>query len=235
MPEQPQTLLNQDELIAAIDKWLGKSRSSYDFWKIAKLMAAADTAEFYLAQMPAVPLYKTRAAFHRAVFSQREIAGLILEFGVAGGQTVNRLAGLYPDETIFGFDSFQGLPEAWRADYQKGHFAQDLPRVADNVRLVTGWFDQSLPNFLASHTADVSLLHIDCDLYSSTRTIFGTLGHLIRPGTLIVFDEYFNYPGWRDHEHRAFMEFVEARGVEFSYVGAVRSNKQVAVRIKRIA
>jgi predicted O-methyltransferase YrrM len=234
MQEKPQTAVNQDDLVAAIDKWLGKSRSCYDFWKVGKLMAAADTAEFFVTHMPTVPLYKSRIAFHGALFPQREIPGLILEFGVAGGQTVNRLAELYPDETIYGFDSFEGLPEAWRADYQKGHFAQELPQVKDNVQLVVGWFDQTLPKFLADHAETVSLLHVDCDLYVSTRIIFEKLGHAIRPGTLIVFDEYFNYPGWRDHEHKAFMEFVEASRIDFSYLGATKSNKQVAVRINGV-
>ena len=29
---------------------------------------------------------------------------------------------------------------------------------------------------------------------------------------MIVFDEYFNYPGWRGHEFKAFQEFVAETG-----------------------
>jgi hypothetical protein len=46
-----------------------------------------------------------------------------------------------------------------------------------------------------------------------------------------VFDEFFNYPGWRQGEYRAFTEFVEEQGVCFEYVGYCRHGQQVAVRI----
>jgi hypothetical protein len=70
-----------------------------------------------------------------------------------------------------------------------------LPHVSSNVTLIKGWFDQTLPPFLEKHPAPVSFLHVDCDLYSSTKTIFDSLRTRFRPGTVIVFDEYFNYPG----------------------------------------
>ena len=130
---------------------------------------------------------------------------------------------------MHGFDSFEGLPEAWTATYQKGHFAQNLPEVRDNVELHVGWFDRSLPAFLAKHPGPISYLHVDCDLYSSSATIFGLLEDRIVPGTVIVFDEYFNYPTWREHEHKAFREFVDRRHVGFRYLGAVSCNKQLAV------
>jgi hypothetical protein len=42
-----------------------------------------------------------------------------------------------------------------------------------------------------------------------------------------VFDEYFNYPNWMKHEHRAFTEFQDRSGKRFKYVGY--SIQQVAV------
>ena len=74
-------------------------------------------------------------------------------------------------------------------------------------------------------------MHIDCDLYSSTQTILAQLRDRIVPGTILVFDEYFNYPGWEVHEHRAFAEFIQATGRRYEYVGLVPSHQQVAVRI----
>ncbi|MCR6663418.1 MAG: class I SAM-dependent methyltransferase [Luteimonas sp.] len=218
-------------LLAALDEWFGKSKGGYDFWKIGKLMAAADTASYFEKHMLTTPLFGSRVKLHNAIFPKREIPGLIMEFGVAGGRSINRLAKLFPADKVYGFDSFEGLPEAWRTDYQKSHFAQAVPKTLANVELVIGWFNETLPGFLGQHEADVSILHVDCDLYSSTKTIFGLLGDRIKPGTLIVFDEYFNYPGWREHEHKAFMEFIAGSGLGYEYLGAVRSNKQVAVRI----
>ncbi len=50
-------------------------------------------------------------------------------------------------------------------------------------------------------------------------------------GTILVFDEYFNDPGWEGHEHRACAEFTAATGRAYDYVGVVPSHQQVAVRI----
>ena len=230
--EAPQ--LSVDVVVAALEQWLGRSHLGYDYVKIGKLMAAVDTAKFIEEHLPTAPIYRSRALLHQAAFRERGVAGLVLEFGVASGKSINFIARSLPQETIYGFDSFEGLPEDWTFRYRKGHFAQQLPEVAENVELVVGLFGDTLPGFLAQHPEDVSYLHIDCDLYSSTRTILELLGDRIRPGTVIVFDEYFNYQSWRQHEHKAFMEFVEARKVKFHFLGAVQSSVQASVLIDSI-
>ena len=184
--------------------------------------------------MPTAPIFRTVPHLHRAALEQRGIAGLVMEFGVASGKSVNFLAKQLPGQTVHGFDSFEGLPEDWLRTYRRGHFAQPLPKVEPNVELVVGWFEDTLPGFLRDHPEPVSYLHVDCDLYSSTKTIFDHLGDRIRAGTVIVFDEYFNYPSWREHEHKAFTEFVERRKVRFHFLGAVRSGVQAAVVIDSI-
>jgi hypothetical protein len=39
------------------------------------------------------------------------VDGLIMEFGVYKGETINHIASLLPNKQIYGFDSFEGLPE----------------------------------------------------------------------------------------------------------------------------
>jgi hypothetical protein len=72
-------------------------------------------------------------------------------------------------------------------------------------------------------------MHIDCDLYSSTVDILTGLVKHMRPGTVVLFDEYFNYPGWERHEFKAWKEFVSAHGVKYEYLAYAR--QQVLVRI----
>jgi len=94
---------------------------------------------------------------------------LICEFGVYSGATINHIAS-QTEETVYGFDSFRGLPERWRDGIGEGSLLQaQHPDVLPNVVLLEGWFDESLPPFLEENPGDVSFLHIDCDLYSSTR------------------------------------------------------------------
>lgn len=158
--------------------------------------------------------------------------GLNLEFGVFSGKTINHLSSKYPTLKFYGFDSFEGLSEAWRSNFEKGMFAcEGLPKVNQNVELIKGWFDSSLPDFVAKEEEYCSFIHIDCDIYSSTKTVFDLLADRIKSGTVIVFDEYFNYPNWQKHEFKAFQEFVAANGIKYEYIGYVTTLEQAAVRI----
>ena len=75
--------------------------------------------------------------------------GLFLEFGVYKGTSINFISSLIPDKKIYGFDSFEGLPEEWVPSRPKGYFSTDgkLPEVNKNTTLVKGFFDKSIPEF----------------------------------------------------------------------------------------
>lgn len=135
--------------------------------------------------------------------------GLILEFGVASGETINFLANTpaLRGRTIFGFDSFLGLPEKW-ADFPAGHFACDPPNVPSNVELIIGLFSDTLPAFLATHEGNAALIHVDCDLYNSTKLVLDLLDNRIVKGTIIQMDEYWIVT---EHERRAFNDWMEER------------------------
>jgi predicted O-methyltransferase YrrM len=157
--------------------------------------------------------------------------GMALEFGVYAGTTLKIIAAARDGEAVYGFDSFEGLPETWRSGFPAGTFGLDnLPEVPGG-ELIVGWFDDVLPGFLAEHPGSVDFLHIDCDLYSSTKTVLHLVGPRLRPGSIILFDEYFNYPGWQEHEHRAWQEYVELKGLRFGYEGYTVDHEQVIVKV----
>lgn len=134
--------------------------------------------------------------------------------------------------TVYGFDSFEGLPESWRDGFPKGAFKRSqLPAVADNVELVKGYFDKSLEPFLQAHAGPAALMHVDCDLFSSTRTVFDAVKERIAEGTVIVFDEYFNYPGWQEGEHKAFQLFLAQSGLKVQWLSYCKFHQQAAGRI----
>lgn len=156
----------------------------------------------------------------RAMESSR-ITGTVCEFGVHQAQTLVRISSFFESETVFGFDSFQGLPETWHLTSagdtnEAGYFAVDqLPTVAPNVKLVQGWFNESIPVWQQQHPGPVKFIHIDCDLYSSTKTVLTLLNNQIVPGTVIVFDEMYNwarpphYDLWHEGEYKALKEWLE--------------------------
>ncbi|HQT87848.1 MAG TPA: class I SAM-dependent methyltransferase [Acidiphilium sp.] len=210
---------------------LKTSRDTFDYDQLAAFAASVDSAQFATEQFGMAVRYESDEALLRAAVPMARPEGLFLEFGVASGRTLRIIAETHPGP-VFGFDSFGGLPETWRPGFEVGAFAQAPPATRENAALVIGLFGDSLPRFLADHAGPVGFLHVDCDLYSSTATIFGFLRERIVPGTVIVFDEFLNYPGWRLHEYKAFMEFIGSSGKKFRYIGCVPSHQQVAVVIE---
>jgi hypothetical protein len=166
-------------------------------------------------------------------------SGLFLEFGVYHGASINIIAQLTA-ETVHGFDTFQGLPGDWIVNHAErrdvepaGSYSThgELPEAPENVRYHVGTFEETLPVFCASNSEPVCFMNIDCDLYESTRTIFQFLDRQIRPGTVIVFDEYFCLPGWRDYEYKAFHEFLRDSRLGYEYLAFNFFTGQVTVRI----
>jgi hypothetical protein len=157
---------------------------------------------------------------------------MALEFGVWKGTTLEIITAARGNRKVYGFDSFEGLPEDWRTGFPADTFAIDegLPYVP-GAELIKGWFNDTLPGFLAEHPEPVAFLHVDCDLYSSAKTVLDLVGPRLQPGSVVVFDEFFNYPGWRQHEFRAWQEYVERTGIHFEYVGYSGADEQVIVKI----
>ncbi|TQV84847.1 class I SAM-dependent methyltransferase [Aliikangiella coralliicola] len=164
--------------------------------------------------------------------SQISIEGLHLEFGVRFATSTNHIGKSIPGK-LYGFDSFEGLPEHWNETAGKGDYSTHgvLPPVRENIELIDGWFDQTLPKFVESHSEPVAFINVDCDLYSSTKTIFDLLGKQIVSGTILVFDEYISTSTWREDEHKAFMELVEEHQLKFEYLAFSPSSRQAVVRI----
>jgi len=205
---------------------------SFDVEQIANLMAAFESARYYTRRMLNCKKSQNALDLLSYALSLATLPGVICEFGVASGRTINHIAMVKPERVIHGFDGFVGLPENWRNEFPKGTFAQPVPMVKANVKLHVGPFSETLPKFASSLDEDITFLHIDCDLYSSTKEIFVNLGDRIKPGTVIVFDEYMNYPGCRFHEWRAFQEFISSSRLRYEYIALVPSHQQVAVMIQ---
>lgn len=185
--------------------------------------ALDETMDFIVSEMTEAVSFDTPRDLMTFAIKQVRIDGAVLEFGVNQGGTINFIAKAMPARRIHGFDSFEGLPESWSGNQMAaGSFDNGgrMPKVPANVALHKGWFSDSLPGWVAANGAEkVALLHVDCDIYSSTCTIFEHLERQIVPGTVIVFDEYFNYPAWQAHEHKAFREFLARTGRRCRYLG----------------
>lgn len=166
---------------------------------------------------------------------QQAPPGLALEFGVFKGTTINHLARRAPERHFFGFDSFEGLPEHWTGRrYSPVNFDRGgkKPRVAANVSLIKGWFDATLPAFLAREMGRIGFIHVDCDIYTSTKTALELTVPRLMPGAIIVFDEFFNYKGYELHEYKAFFEVAERFDLAYRFIAY--AGQQVAVVVDSV-
>ncbi|MFT5635022.1 MAG: hypothetical protein ACI89T_000453 [Cognaticolwellia sp.] len=160
--------------------------------------------------------------------------GILLEFGVFKGGSAEFMA-RYSNEPIYGFDSFEGLPSGWCAGSTTGRFSLDgkIPNVsATNVEFIKGWFDDTLPSFLDKHSGQkIKFIHFDCDLYISHQIVFNELlkNKIDLEGTIVLFDEYINYPNWEQDGHKALQEFVEKSPWGYRYVGFTTRYPAVAI------
>ncbi|MGH7988261.1 MAG: class I SAM-dependent methyltransferase [Candidatus Binataceae bacterium] len=163
---------------------------------------------------------------------------LYLEFGVWQGEMIRLWSQLLtnPASRLHGFDSFEGLPEAWdnrdaNGRIIKGHFSTQgiVPDIPDSrARFFKGWFQDQLPHYQFV-PSPVTVISIDADLYSSAIYVLKTLLPHISVGTIIYFDEFWD----PQHEQRAFSEFLAESGMRFEAVIADYGTKHVA--FKRVA
>lgn len=144
---------------------------------------------------------------------QHSLLGDYLEFGVYQGTEFihahHRARELMPWMRFFAFDSFEGLPEIAGLDadgeFYSGQFEcsqeQFERRLRDNnvdmerIRIVPGWFDESLTDQTKKeHELQIaSVVFIDCDLYRSAVPVLEFLTSLIRQGSILLFDDWYNF------------------------------------------
>ena len=157
--------------------------------------------------------------------------GLFLEFGVAGGYSINLIAKKI-ENIIHGFDSFEGLDEEWNGMQNKAFSLEgEIPKVENNVIIHKGYFNETVEPFFKKNSEKISFLHIDCDLYSSTQTVLNFSIQNLTAGSIVLFDEMIGYDGFEDHEFKAFNEFIDKNKINFECICMNYLTGQVLIKI----
>lgn len=170
--------------------------------------------------------------------------GMWLEFGVYRGRTISFIASK-TQNTVYGFDSFEGLHEFWDKENPKGVYSlagvipegtiddsivgsnpgmydssptRNTKPWAKNIKLIKGYFEDTLPTFLKENLENVAFVHIDSDLYSSAKTVLDLLKNRIKPGTMICFDDLMEYSINQNNEIKAFAEFLIETNFDYDVI-----------------
>ena len=203
-----------------------------DPYHIVWSRAAESSADYIQTKLHSALLFQTREQLWDFAMKNARGDGLQIEFGVFNGYSINYFAKTVKTKPIFGFDSFEGLKEDWFGNcLPQGSFnlKGNLPKVLPNVTLVKGWFDVTVPKFLAEHPDTMSFIHLDADTYESTTLVLSLIKDRIAENTVIIFDEYLGFPNWGNGEFRAWQEFASEARINYRYLGF--APQQAAIQI----
>jgi hypothetical protein len=216
------------------------NRSQQEFTLLDELRrrTAVECADYASEHMPSALHFDTRERLLdyaiSTLNSHDDGRGLLVEFGVYKGHSINYTANrIKPGRTIYGFDSFRGIHVDWFGnDLAKGAFDLEgiLPEVEKNVILVEGWFDQTLPAFFAEHPEPIYFISHDADTYEAAKFVFKFAAPRLRSGTMIVFDDYWGYRGWKSGEHKAWAELVAELNIEYEYLAFTVQQVFIVIR-----
>jgi len=191
-------------------------------------------------------------AFLKYCVEQADPEGLFLEFGVHVGSSIKALARWVPG-ALYGFDSWKGYEGSWgKTDEEEvpgSSFALSdsevlklKQEIGANVKLVSGWYNFSLPKFLDKVEGFCSFIHCDSDTYDSAKEVLDILteANRIVPGTIIVFDDFYGYPKYKEHEYKAFNEYVKNHNITFEWLAYTSgrcpwNGGQVALRVVEVS
>lgn len=160
----------------------------------------------------------------------RVLPQTFFEFGCHSGRTFSAAVNAshlfrMSNVQFYAFDSFEGLPETNESEDGYFHTGTFCTSRADFVRIVRektgmqlpdrnivqGYYSDSLTPELRARMPKAGVVHIDVDLYSSTVDVLRFLKPLLVPGSLLVFDDWYAFPGGSVMgERKALTEFLRA-------------------------
>lgn len=222
-----------------VDGFCNRPPAGYDYFSVRqrRIFEALTEGVYYVFNNPVpgnVAEFGTCSGFSaytiaRAMTAYRKMCGERLR---KSGQ---------PEKKLHLFDSFEGLPRAenetdlaspnvqtgvWGEGAYKGLTAEELAELcsgaypAELIHVLAGWYTQTLAAMPAE--MKYAMVHLDCDLYSSTLEVLDHLcsrDHLV-DGCVIFFDDWnCNQSSPRFGQRKAWREMVEKHHLAYSDCG----------------
>ena len=90
-----------------------------------------------------------------------------------------------------------------------------MPNLNSNVFPIKGWVQDTLPQFLKEHKPSINFVHIDLDTYESSKFVLTEIKPYLSKNSIILFDELYDFPGWRNGEYKALQETFDESEYKF--------------------
>ena len=152
--------------------------------------------------------------FEFGVYTGRSLALLQIAHEEYVGTSIHKIDF---SRDFIGFDSFKGLFKTNHPRWKDGLFSINHswhPTIAKGEIvtkekvlefftilklkapvIIEGDFEKSVKNFFAGYHNKAAIVHIDCDTYEGTKLILENMKNFLQEGTVIMFDDWFNYKG----------------------------------------
>jgi len=170
---------------------------------------------------------------------EKDIKGDFIECGVAAGSQIGAMQQAMLDKqisrTIWGFDSFEGIPFAGINDTEQPGIGEiDINKIGvlettsiasysqedvlknfqlwnlptNNLKLIKGWFENTIEP-TSKEIKEIAILRLDGDLYSSTYVCLEHLFEKVVIGGIIIIDDW-NLKGCQ----KAVKKFIDGRKIK---------------------
>lgn len=170
---------------------------------------------------------------------EKDIKGDFIECGVAAGSQIGAMQQAMLDKqisrTIWGFDSFEGIPFAGINDTEQPGIGEiDINKIGvlettsiasysqedvlknfqlwnlptNNLKLIKGWFENTIEP-TSKEIKEIAMLRLDGDLYSSTYVCLEHLFEKVVIGGIIIIDDW-NLTGCQ----KAVKKFIDGRKIK---------------------
>ena len=89
--------------------------------------------------------------------------------------------------------------------------------------------EDTLDDFLKKHNPKINFVHLDMDTYNPSKFTLEKIKPYLVKGSIILFDELYNYIGWKNGEFKALNEVFNEN--EFEYKAFNVNTKQCVIQI----
>jgi len=166
--------------------------------------------------------YKVRDYVINIINEQDNIdESICLEFGVRNGLSINYFSKNITSQ-FYGFDTFNGIPDDWLGTSgHKGSYSAEgvVPKVNKNVSIVKGLIEDTLVDFLINNKKKISFIHVDVDIYNTSKFILEKIKDYIHDDVIILFDDFCCFPGWKNGEYKALNEVFDENKIKYIAFG----------------
>lgn len=207
------------QLLSRINKFAELEISERTTFAELENLARKESANYIYNHAVKAVLFKDSFEYWTHLISKIPKSGLLLEFGVLQGTSINFMAQKLIEQkdkrTFYGFDSFEGLSENWGGTaLKKGAMSSKgkLPEVQPNVKLIKGWVNDTFVPFMrqtGENDNKIAYMHLDMDVYGPTKFVLENSIQYLMPGTIIDFDDLVGFPGWKEGEYKAMKETLD--------------------------